>query len=144
MSLRPLTFADIIDTEYEASEGQDVHTFSNGTDWECWASGNCFQCRYWDEDKAGALCAFECAASLHSVSPKLAALFGWTHNEKYGPRDGWHAPDRCAFFSPRTDNDGNDIPLPPEPDPLQLNLLADPTEDAARLFASAPERQEVC
>ena len=133
-----------------ALDGEGVHTFSNGTDWECWASGNCLSCRYYDLDgQAGEFCGFEYAAMLHFVSPDLARLFGWTQDQKYADyrgvsdvvsgRHGWNSPDRCAFFAPRTDDNGYDIPIPPDPDPAQLVLLADPTEPFANLQPAVRE-----
>lgn len=126
-----------------APENDAVHTFSNGTEWECWASGNCFVCRRWDEDEAGKYCAFEFAALLHHVSPDLARLFGWPYDaeaeQKYGIRSAFDAPDECRFLL-RRDNDEDREPPPPPPDPNQLVLIADPTEDAALLrHVSAPE-----
>ena len=115
-----------------------IHTFSNGTEWDLWAEPNCFSCRYWDKDTAGALCAFEAAAFLDMVTPELASLFGWIQREtKYGPQSGWDAPESCRFFADREDSDGNDIPPAPEPDPRQFVLFGDPTEDAA-IFAFGP------
>lgn len=129
-----------------AAEKHGIHTFSNGTAWDCWASGNCLDCWYWDPDQAGALCAFEAAAFLGIVSPELAQLFGWIRNAENaqdGERFGWDAPDECRFFRSRTDDNGDDNPPPPDPDPLQLVLLADPTEDVALLVADR-ELVEVC
>jgi hypothetical protein len=122
-----------------------IHTFSNGTEWECWASGNCFDCWHYDAKEMGA-CAFEGAALMSAVSPDLARFFGWTQDAKWDTPDdhrhGWDSPDQCACFRERTDDDGNDNPPPPEPDPTQLVLLADPTEDAA-LARLMPERETV-
>lgn len=132
-----------------AVKGTDVHTFSNGSEWDDWSSSNCHRCKFFDPDKAGALCAFEAAAFLHLVTPELASLFGWTQDAQYDKpddhRDGWDAPDSCRFFASRDErndderNDDDETPPPVPSDPAQLNLLADPTEDAA-LFASAPVR----
>jgi hypothetical protein len=84
---------------------------------------------------AGEYCAFEAASLLGIVSPELATMFGWIQSEtQYGPRDGWDAPKRCAFFLKR--QDGDDSPPPAPPDPAQLVLLADPTEDAAMIRAT--------
>jgi hypothetical protein len=108
-----------------------VHTFSNGDEWRSWADVNCDRCRFYDADRAGASCAFEAAAFLHTASPELARLFGWSEDAEY-PGE-FDAPESCAFFREKQDDDGNDIPVPPDPDPAQLVLIADPTEDAARL-----------
>lgn len=110
-----------------------IHTFSNGDHYDGWASGNCNACRFWHPADAGAYCAFEAAAFLGLVSPELASLFGWTQcTTEYGPRSGWEPPQQCRFFRDRErGEDGEALPPPPPADPLQLNLLADPTEDAA-------------
>lgn len=96
---RPPTMVQAEERGLLAADGHDVHTFSNGSEWDGWASGNCHRCRFYDPDAAGTLCAFECAAFLQCVSPELAALFGWEQREtQYGPRDGWQAPASCRFF----------------------------------------------
>jgi hypothetical protein len=122
-----------------AAEGDAVHTFSNHTSWECWASGNCFECRRWDHEEAGKYCAFEYAAFMNMVSPALAEMFGWVNDPKYGPKS-YTEPNQCRFFL-RRDGDDNDPP-PPPPDPNQLVLIADPTEDSAML-THHEERSEV-
>lgn len=125
------------------ARAQGIHTFSNGSEWDGWASGNCFECWYYDVECAGALCAFEAASFLHMVTPDLARLFGWTQRtEEYGPASGWEPPQTCPFFRARADDDGDDNPPPPPPDPAQLVLIADPTEDAA-LITDAPVLVEV-
>ena len=138
---KPPNMDDAVSRHMLAEYGEGIHTFSNGTDWECWADGNCYQCAYWDADTMGAACAFEGAAFLDLVAPELAQLFGWIQREtKYGPRSGWDAPDSCRFFRNRTNDDGTDYIPPPEPDPRQLVLFADPTEDAA-LIRETPTRE---
>lgn len=130
-------------------EKRGIHTFSNGTDWECWASGNCYECWHWDEDCAGGRCGFEGAAVIGLVSPELARMFGWIQKPEYADyvgksdppdshRHGWDKPDQCAFFRSKTDDNGDDNPPPPEPDPLQLVLLADPTEDIGQVATCDP------
>ena len=57
-----------------------IRTFSNGSEHERWADGNCWSCRYYDEADA---CAFADAALLGLVSPALAVLFGWTQDAAY-------------------------------------------------------------
>lgn len=130
-----------------------IHTFSNGSDWDCWASGNCFECWHYDAERAlDESCAFEAAAQMEMVTPELARLFGWIQNPEYadyvGPSDppkshrhGWDAPETCAFFRAKTDDEGHDNPPPPEPDPLQLVLLADPTEDIGQIATCDPAFQ---
>ena len=54
---RPLTCAEAEARGLAVEEG--IHTFSNGTDWDCWASHNCHECRFFNEDVAGKDCAFE-------------------------------------------------------------------------------------
>jgi hypothetical protein len=118
-----------------------IHTFSSGSEWDGWASDNCFDCWHFDPDVAGAKCAFESAAFLGMVTPDLARMFGWIQaTEQYGPLSGWRSPETCAFFRARTDDDGEDNPPPPEPDPRQLVLIADPTEDLALAATMRPER----
>lgn len=142
--MTPPTMLEADERGLLATRGEDVHTFSNGSEWDGWASANCYACTHWDEHHAGARCAFEAAAFLHCVSPALATLFGWEQREtQYGPRSGWRAPESCRFFGPRgDDHDDDETPAPPPPDPRQLVLFADPTEDLA-LFgqpARAPHR----
>lgn len=125
-------------TRMLAKPGEDIHTFCNGSHWEGWASHNCFECRWYDWDAAGASCAFEGAALLGVVSPELAEMFGWVQKAtQYGPRDGWEEPEQCAFFREKPDSDEDDRERPTEPDPDQIVLIADPTEDIARV-ADAP------
>jgi hypothetical protein len=136
---RPPSYEEAEKRGLLAHQGRGIHTFSNGSHWECWASANCWECRYYDTEAIGP-CAFEAASLIGIVSPSLAVLFGWTESAEY-PGE-FNEPDQCAFFRERTDNDGNDNPPPPEPDPLQLVLLADPTEDIAAL-TSEPVLMEV-
>lgn len=151
---RPPDWDDAAGRGLLAKEKEDIHTFSNGTEWECWASGNCFQCLWYDIEKPfGEGCAFESAAFLGQVSPALAILFGWKQNPKYADyqgtsdavkgRHGWQKPDTCAFFTPRKDNNGEDRAIPPEPDPLQLVLIADPTEVIAGIQPAPRETVNV-
>lgn len=151
MSRRPITLHDAEVRGLLRADGAGIYTFSNGTEWEIWAEGNCFECMYWDYDgPAGKYCAFEAASMLHIATPELAEMFGWLQNPKYAnyraPHDkgerccGWASPDQCACFKQRErDDDGNDLPPPPPPDPLQLVLIADPTEDAAALIDAPVE-----
>jgi len=114
--------ATLPDRSSATLEAVAIHTFSNGTEWECWASGNCLTCRWWDEHACGALCAFEGAAFLHFVTPDLARMFGWTHaRTEYGPLSGWEAPYRCAFhWQRRDDDDYSEDPVPTCPETLNL------------------------
>lgn len=124
-------------------DAKGIHTFSNGTEWECWASGNCFECKWYELDgEAGEWCAFEYAALVASVTPRMAALFGWVQRTtEYGWRSGWDAPNTCPFFSQRTDDDDGGRSQIVPPDPAQLVLIADPTEDIA--LAKAPAQETV-
>lgn len=119
-----------------------IYTFSNGSEWDSWASGNCFACRYYDEDTAGRDCAFDSAAFLGMVSPDLARLFGWIQEAEWDRpddhRDGWDAPQTCACFRAKRDDDNTDPPPPPEPDPRQLVLIADPSEDIGQVATCDP------
>ena len=134
MTPRPPNFDDARKRGLIAVEGQGIHTFSNGTQYECWAEGNCERCKWFDPDEAGALCAFEMAGFLGIVSPELARLFGWIwrgeEKEKaYGAKFSFDPPRQCAFFKDRDD----DSPDPPIIDPTQLTFLAPdqwPTVDA--------------
>lgn len=119
--------------------GEGVHTFSNGTDWECWASANCWECSHYDWDAVGA-CALEGASQLGIASGALVQLFGWRQHETY--RDSWIKPDVCRFFHQRRDGENGQPVPPPFVDPAQLVLLADPTEDAA-MIQQAPVLKEV-
>ena len=131
---RPMTMDEAETRRLLVDAKLGIYTFSNGTAWECWASGNCYDCWHFDPDAVGQ-CAFESAAFLGLVSPALALLFGWTQDAEYDTPDdhrhGWNEPDRCTFFRRRTNDDGGDNPPPPDPDPLQLVLIADPSEDVA-------------
>lgn len=120
---KPPTMVEATERGLVAEDGKGVHTFSNGTGWECWASGNCYRCKWYDAERVGD-CAFEGYAFLDMVSPAMALLFGWTRDEKFP--ECFNEPDSCRFFSDK-DDDGNRDPQP-DPDPLQLVLIADPTE----------------
>ncbi len=121
-----------------------IHTFSNGSERDGWASGNCHACKFYDPDVMGAKCAFEGASFLGMVTPELAELFGWEQDPKWDEptdhRHGWNYPKACPFFRDRKDDSDNEGPRAPDPDPNQLVLLADPTEDAARIL-NAPIRE---
>jgi hypothetical protein len=137
---QPPTLAEAQARGLLTADDKGIHTFSNSDTWFSFAARNCDECRFWSEDVAGQWCAFEAAAFLHRVSPDLARLFGWTASTKYA--DSWDEPEQCAFFR-RSDDDGERGPLP-DPDPAQLVLIADPTEDAALLTAvDLPELVEV-
>ena len=152
---RPPTYGNAVERGLLATdERTDIHTFSNGSHWEGWASGNCLTCRWYELDGgAGEYCAFEAAAMLHQVSPALALLFGWEQNPKYadyqGERDavpgrhGWNPPESCRFHRERNDDEDGGRSLSPEPDPLQLVLIADPTEVIAGLTPAPPEKAVV-
>jgi hypothetical protein len=150
---RPPTLAEAAMRGLLADDSMGIHTFSNGTEYEGWADGNCWSCWFWDEDEAGARCAFEAAAFLDQVSPALAALYGWTERSWawrwLGKEKGqikvpsYTPPSQCPFFRNRTDSDGDDNAPPPDPDPLQLVLIADPTEDAAMVTNAPSEAQEL-
>ena len=103
------------------ASGEGVYTFSNGTEWECWASRNCYACKWYDPDQAGKSCAFEGAALASKVTPELASLFGWTQAfTTFGPLEGWQAPADCPFRKSPDD----DSPDPPIVDPTQLTFVA--------------------
>lgn len=105
-------------------EGRGIHTFSNGSEWDSWASGNCHRCRWFNAEIAGKDCAFECAAFIHKVSPDLALQFGWTQRTtEYGPLSGWRAPEECAFFRDVDDNSDGESSPPPFVDPSQFTFL---------------------
>ncbi len=107
-----------------------IHTFSNGSEWECWAGSNCDACRHYDMERIGR-CAFEGAALMHSVSPALALLFGWSQHTEYP--ECYEPPQSCRFFADGdSDEDGPRRRATPV-DPRQLVLLADPSEDAAMI-----------
>lgn len=122
-------------------DAKGIHTFSNGTEWECWAEGNCLSCKWYELDgAAGEWCAFEYAALVASVTPDMARLFGWVQTtQEYGWRDGWEKPNQCPFFGQRSDDEDGGRSLEPTPDPAQLVLIADPTEDIALAVAPAPQ-----
>jgi hypothetical protein len=115
-----------------------VHTFSNGSEADCWLSNNCYECWFYPpEGPAGDLCAFEAAAFIGMVTPELARMFGWIQDMKYDKPDdhrfSWDPPEQCPFFQQRPDkgDDGDTPPPPPDPDPDQIVLIVDPTEDLA-------------
>lgn len=147
---RPPSMTEAHERRLVAEEKQGIHTFSNGTEWECWASGNCLSCRWYELDgQAGEFCAFECASMLDLVSPEMAQLFGWTQNPEYATyqgahdpipgRHGWESPDSCRFFKDRTDDEDGGRSRSPDPDPLQLVLIADPTEAIAGIAPTPVE-----
>lgn len=147
--MKPPNLAECERRGLVARDKHNVHTFSNGTEWECWASGNCLSCRFYDlGGTAGEHCGFEAASLLHLVSPAMAQLFGWRQNPDYatyqGPSDpvpgrhGWDAPESCRFFLDRTDDHGEERPMPVDPDPNQLVLIVDPTEVIAGITPCAP------
>ncbi len=118
-------------------DSQGIHTFSNGDQWDSWSAPNCERCKFFDPAVAGKFRAFEAAAFMHCASPELARLFGWVQDVKWDEpndhRHGWDAPESCSFFCDRKDDNDDDRPPVPDPDPNQLVLLADPTEDAAAI-----------
>ena len=57
--------------------------------------------------------------------------FGWTEYAEY-PGE-YEAPQACRFFREQRDDTDGPQPRGDSPDPLQLVLLADPTEDAATI-----------
>ena len=146
---KPITLEEARERHLLTERKQGIHTFSNGTDWEGWSEGNCLSCRFWDIDCLGELCAFEGASMLGIASPELAEMFGWIQLEKYRDyepplrRHGWDRPDQCPFFHERYDDNGEEFPIPPDPDPMQLVLIADPSEDIAGITAPTEEYAEV-
>jgi hypothetical protein len=112
-----------------------IHSFSNGSEWDCWADRNCYRCTHYlvDPNRPDDSCALEGAAMFRRLSPALARWFGWTESPDYP--GSFHYPRECPLRKSPDDND--DRPAPPPPDPAQLVLLADPTEDAA-LIQNAP------
>lgn len=131
---KPLTVAEAKAQNLLAEKG--IYTFSNGSEWEGWAEGNCMECRWYDWDAMGA-CAFEASVMFRAVSPALAVLFGWTERE-HSP--GWYdAPEQCAFFAQQRGDDDDTPPNTTPADPRQLVLLADPTEDAAIITHATAE-----
>src|SRR5688572_10183909 len=74
---QPMTLTEAERRGLTTAMDRGIHTFSNGTEYEGWADGNCWECWYWDEDALGAKCALEGASMLHIASPELARLFGW-------------------------------------------------------------------
>lgn len=131
MSRRPPTLEEAAGRGLLAEHGKGVHTFSNGSEWDSWASPNCHACKYWNKDVAGDDCAFEAAAFLQIASPELARMFGWLEEADYG----WRAPQQCSYFAAKSDGDDDDRPAPPPVDPTQLVLIADPSEDASLIRA---------
>jgi len=121
-----------------ANETDAIHTFSNGTEGYGWMDANCHLCAlYLDEGPAGEYCTFEEAMILNLVTPQMAAHFGWTPDPEFP--EYWNAPEECPHKKDRPE-DGSDWTPPPEIDPTQLVLLADPTEDAAGLVeVASPE-----
>jgi hypothetical protein len=115
-----------------------IHTFSNGSEWDSWASQNCYRCQHYiaEPDKPDEGCALEFSAMLQQVSPELARWFGWVESERYA--GSFHYPRRCPHFRLKDDRDEDrEFSPAPDPDPAQLVLIADPTEDAA-LIQNAP------
>lgn len=150
---RPPTMAEALDRKLIALNdkgviGDGIHTFSNGTEWELWADGNCLTCRFYElEGNAGEFCAFEGAAPLDGISPDLARLFGWLYsaeNEaKYGIKSAFDSPETCRFHRDRTDDQDGGRSQDAPHDPAQLVLIADPTDDIALPRLPIPEPVEV-
>ena len=138
--MKPPTIAEIA----LSADGEGIHTFANGTEWEMFADRNCLECRFYELDgAAGELCGFEGAALIGRVTPELATKFGWVQREtKYGPRSGWDEPAQCAYFKQKRDpNDGSEEPTPICPSTLSLFAdqrttrdIAAPLEVRARVF----------
>ena len=123
MVMRPPSVADIA-----PADGRGIHTFSNGTEYEYWASANCFRCRWYDPEEAGD-CAFDSYAILGCVTPECAQQFGWTHEPKWGALSGWNAPKQCKFFAiPPEDDEEPDHPRHTPLCPATLSLFADQRE----------------
>ncbi len=127
----PPTVAEASERGLLAEDG--IGTFSNHSEWDAWAEGNCYRCRHYDPESSGK-CAFEAAAFFGAVSPALAVLFGWTESPKYP--GCYRKPEQCAFWTDNEGDEDRERPQTPEPDPRQLVLLADPTEDAATITAA--------
>jgi hypothetical protein len=111
-----------------AKDGENIHTFSNGTEWEMWAHNNCLTCRWYELDgAAGEYCGFEGAALLGAVTPEVASLFGWTQSStEWGPYHGWDAPESCRFHRDKEDDNGEPVdPRVPDICPETLSLFAD-------------------
>lgn len=125
--MKPPNMADAIKRGLVTEPGEGIHTFSNGSHWEGWASGNCLECKYYELDgEAGEFCAFESAAMLGIVSPALALLFGWKQTTtEYGPRFAWDEPPQCRFFASNDSDDGDHKPRPKPICPSTLSLFAD-------------------
>ena len=135
--MKPPTVDEACERGLSAEKG--IHTFSNGTAWDYWAERNCYECRHFDTESVGS-CAFEGLAVIGMVSPELARMFGWTEHPEYA--DSWCQPKVCRFFRQRGDDDAPGDPAP-EPDPRQLVLLADPTEDVSIITRAVPQPIEV-
>ncbi|HEX6924259.1 MAG TPA: hypothetical protein VF167_02460 [Longimicrobiaceae bacterium] len=146
--MKPPTLAEATERNLlTQTDHAGIHTFSNGSEWDIWADRNCHRCRFWTADVYHEDdCALPDAGFLGMVTPELARVFGWGRDPdvaaKYGERSAWSYPDDCPWRQLRDDRDDGTDPPPPEPDPHQLVLLADPTEDAA-LIQQAPVPQEV-
>lgn len=103
---------------------------SNGSEGDCFHAEYCDRCehdRAFREGTDPAGCEIHCRA-----------LFLDTKHEDYPREWCYDAADNpvCTAFKEQDDNEG-DAPKPEPPDPAQLVLIADPTEDAA-LFPAEP------
>lgn len=136
---RPPTLDQAEERGQLADAKHGIYTFSNGTEWDFWAEPNCYACRWWDPDCAGAKCAFEGAALLSMVTPELAHLFGWIQDPQWDKpddhRSGWDSPERCAFWHDKDD----DTPEPEPIDPTQLTFLAPDGWPVERLPIEVPQ-----
>lgn len=108
---------------------------SNGSEGDCFMAQFCERCVKDRAARAGdyangcdILCASLAFGIGHELYPKE-----WVQDD-----DGGNP--RCTAFLDEGDSD--DRPPQPDPDPLQLVLIADPTEDIA-LPVLAPEPVEV-
>ena len=110
--------------------------FSNGTEWEIWASNWCMRCTreaaFW-AGKSDVGCDTANAALFLDETP-----IAWMETE-----DGCHDRYRCIEFRSIEDGNGGEDPEPkPKPEPPDMDGLFDRPERHTRMYVN-PDMQRV-
>lgn len=128
-----------------------VRPFSNGSEADCWEARNCDRCALNGYRRGKEPCELEEAISMGRITGTIPSVIAAEYGAeiRVGKYGGFcDLPAQCPKFIERNDDDDrDDNPEPPQPrpvvhDPRQLVLIADPTEDAARLKPPAHQPAE--